>query len=83
MDDYIEATIFFEAIFDFLHHYYFSHAIFGRVYLASHKIFIFTDQLNFGRFNRDKNRSRPFIKHQNWIEYWPILISQKEAEAFL
>ncbi len=50
MDDHIEAAIFFEAMFDFLHHHHFPRAIFGPVYLASHKVFIFTDQLDFVGF---------------------------------
>ncbi len=47
MDDHIGAAISFEAMFDFLHHPYFTCAIFGPVYLAPHKTFIFTDQLDF------------------------------------
>ncbi len=47
MDDHIGATIFFEAMFEFLHHHYFSRTIFGPVCLAPHKTFIFTDQLDF------------------------------------
>ncbi len=46
MDDQIGATISFKAMFDFLNHYYFPCAIFGPVYLALHKTFIFIDQLD-------------------------------------
>ncbi len=50
MDDHTGAAISFEAMFDFLHHHYFLRVIFGPVYLAPHKTFIFTDQLDFVGF---------------------------------
>lgn len=40
MDDHIGAAISFEAIFNFLYHYYFPRTIFGPVYLAPGKIFV-------------------------------------------
>ena len=46
MDDHIGAAISFEAMFDFLHHHYFPRNIFGTVYFAPNKTFIFTDQLD-------------------------------------
>ena len=45
MDDQIGVAISFEAMFDFLHHHYFPHAIFGPVYFAPHNTLMFTDQL--------------------------------------
>ncbi len=47
MDDHIGAAISFEAMLDFLHHHYFPRPIFGPVYFAPHKTFIFTNQLDF------------------------------------
>ena len=83
MDDHIGAAISFEAMFDFLHHYYFPRAIFGPVYLAPHKTFIFTDQLDFVGFTGDKNGLRPSMKHRERIRHWPTPIMRAEVEAFL
>ena len=83
MDDHIGAAIFFEAMFDFLHYYYFPRAIFGPVYLALHKTFIFTDQLDFVGFTGDKNRLRLSMKYKEWIRHWPTLTTRAKVEAFL
>lgn len=65
IDDHMGAAISFEAIFYFLHHYYFSYAIFGSIYLASYKTFVSTDQIGFVRFIGDKNRLWPLVKYRN------------------
>ena len=83
MDDYIGAAISFEAIFDFLHEYYFPRASFGSVYLALHKTFIFTDRIDFIGFTRDKNGLRLSVKHRDRIRHWPTPTSRAEVEAFL
>ncbi len=83
MDDHIGAAISFEAIFNFLHEYYFPRANFGPVYLAPHKTFVFTDQLDFVGFTGDKNGLRLSIKHRDRIRHWPTPISRVEVEAFL
>ncbi len=83
MDDHIGAAIFFEAMFDFLHYYYFPRVIFGPVYLAPHKTFVFSDQLDFVGFTADKNGLRPSIKQRERIKHWPTPTSKEEVEAFL
>lgn len=83
MDNYIGAAIFFEAMFYFLHYYYFPCTIFGPVYLASHKTFVFTDQLDFVGFIRDKNKLRPSIKYKKRINHWSTPMSRKKVETFL
>ena len=83
MDDHMGAAISFEAMFDFLHHHYFPRPIFGPVYLATHKTFIFTDQLDFGGFTGDKNELRPSMKHRERIRHWPTQTTQAEVEAFM
>lgn len=64
MDDHIGAAISFEAMFNFLHQYYFPRARFGPIYLAPHKTFVFTDQLGFVEFTGDKNGLRPSMKQR-------------------
>ena len=83
MDNHIDAAISFEAMFNFLHHYYFSRASFRPVYLAPHKTFVFTDQLDFVGFTGDKYGLRPSIKHQERIYHWSTPTLQAEDEAFL
>ncbi len=88
IDDHIEAAISFEAIsfeamFNFLPKYYFPLASFGSVDLASHNIFVFTDQRNFVCFTGDKERLQPSMKHKERIQHWPIPTLQTEIEAFL
>lgn len=83
MDDQIGAAISFEAMFSFLHQYYFSRTSFGPVYLAPHKTFVFTDQLDFIGFTGDKNGLRPSMKHQDWIQNRPVPTSRAEVEVFL
>ena len=83
MDDHIGAAISFEAMFNFLHHHYFPHAIFGPVYLAPHKTFVFTDQLDFVGLTGDKNGLRPSMKHRERIRHWPIPTTRAKVEAFL
>ena len=81
--DHIGAAISFEAMFNFLHYYYFPRANFGPVYLAPHKTFVFTDQLDFVGFTGDKNGLRPSMKHRDRIQHWPTPTSRTEVEAFL
>ena len=69
MDDHLGAAISFEAMFDFLHHHRFPRAIFGPVYLAPHKTFIFTDQLDFVGFTGDKNGLQPSMKQRERIRH--------------
>lgn len=83
MDDYIGAATFFEAMFDFLHNYYFLRASFGSVYLVPHKTFVFIYQLDFVGFIKDKNGLRPLMKHRDWIQHWLTLTSPAEVEDFL
>ena len=83
MDDHIGAAISFEAMFDFPHHHYFPRAIFGPVYLAPHRTFIFTDQLDFVGFTGDKNGLWPSMKHRERIRHWPKPTTRAEVEAFL
>ena len=71
MDNYIGAAISFDAIFDFLYRYYFLRTSFRLVYLASHKTFVFTDQLDFVELTGEKNRLRPSMKHRNRIRHLP------------
>ena len=52
-------------MFDFLHKYYFPRASFGPVYLALHKTFGFTDQLDFVEFTGDKNRLWLSMKYRD------------------
>lgn len=69
MDDHIRTAISFKVMFSFLYQYYFSYASFGLVYLAPHKTFIFTDQIDFVGFTGDKNGLQPSMKHRDWIQY--------------
>ena len=83
MDDHIRAAIFFEAMFNFLHKYYFPRTCFGPVYLAPYKTFVFTDQIDFVGFTKDKNELRPSMKHRDRIQHWPVATSRAEVEVFL
>ena len=65
MDDHIRTAISFKVMFSFLYQYYFSYASFGLVYLAPHKTFIFTDQIDFVGFTGDKNGLQPSMKHRD------------------
>lgn len=82
MDDHIGAAIFFEAMFHFLHYYYFPRAIYEPVYLAPYKTFVFTDQLDFVGFTRDQNELRPSVKHRERINHWPTPISRERLRLF-
>lgn len=59
----------FEAMFDFLHNYYFPQASFESVYFTSYKTFVFINQLDFIEFTEDKNGLQLLIKYRNWIWY--------------
>ncbi len=83
MDDHIRAAISFQAMFDFLHHHHFPRTIFGPVYLAFYRTFIFTDQLNFVGFTGNKNGLWPSMKHREQIRHWPKPTTRAEVEAFL
>ena len=80
---HIGAAISFEAMFDFLHHHYFPCAIFGPVYLAPYKTFVFTDQFDFVAFIGEKNGLRSLMKHRKRIRHWPTPTTQAEVEALL
>ncbi len=69
MDDHIGEAIYFEAMFDFLHHHYFPRTIFGPVYLTPYKTFIFTDQLDFVWFTQNKRGLRPSMKQRERIRH--------------
>ena len=83
MDDHIWAATSFQVIFDFLYEYYFPQASFGPIYLALHKTFVFTDQLDFVGFTGDKNGLWLSMKHRDWIQHWSTLTSRAEVETFL
>lgn len=77
------AAISFEAMFTFLHKYYFPRASFEPVYLTPHKTFVFTDQLDFDRFTGNKNGLWPSMKHRDRIWHWLTPTTRAEVEAFL
>ena len=83
MDDHIGAAISFKAMFNFLHHHYFLRTIFGPVYLAPQKTFIFTDRLDCVGFTGDKNGFRPSMKQREQIRHWPTPTTRAEVKAFL
>ncbi len=67
MEDNIRAAIFFETMFNVLHHYYFPNASFGFLYFSPNKTYFFTDELDFVGFTDDKNEFRSSMKHGDRI----------------
>ena len=83
MDDHSAAGDDFDSLFDFLHTKYFSRVVFGPVYLAGHKTFVFTDNLSMLGFEGNGEGIRPSVKYRTKILNWPIPRNRKELDGFI
>ena len=63
MDDHAAAAPSFDELFEFLHYEYFPRVVFGLVYLAGHKISVFSDNLELLGFHGIPEGLRPSLKH--------------------
>ena len=83
MDDHAAAGTDYESLFKFLHEIYFPRCVFGPVYLAPSKTYMFSDSITLLGFHGSQAGLRPARKHQDKILNWPIPTSRDELDAFL
>ena len=83
MNDHESSVITYDAFFQFLYKRYFSRCAFESVYLIKFKTSMFANILKMLKFEKSAKGLRPFIKHQNKIRNWLILINKAELNTFL
>ena len=67
INNYINITIDFDTIFEFLYTKYFFKTAFESIYLLEYKIYIFIDNLEIMRFTGKIQRLRLLIKYQKKV----------------
>ncbi|KAI9878296.1 MAG: hypothetical protein M1823_006977 [Watsoniomyces obsoletus] len=83
MDDHLGASTDFETLYSFLRDVYFPRSAFGPVYLAPHKMHVFTDSLDLLGFTGDARGLWPPVKHRQLVADWPTPRNRDELDAFI